>query len=329
MTVGRSITKIDLRAGAVAVVKGLVKPAFALVSPDVDQPSERLLEVEAIFNDLATIAFFVPSAPDVQRVVAANPSLRQFLKDPMTLQPRQRSELSSEYCRLLDVQGVAIFHAAGGESDVRLLVFRCGSAKPDTLSFSLADRSSLTRVIERLEFNWQSLSWVPGFTAIDVADQPGPIVGLVEPETAKLGVSAGDRILSINERAITSAGQMYRIAQELAQAGPAFIEFQGTAGAARKISLPIRPYVRAVSGEDETLPFNTLSATLQARKATAEPALQAAIGLNIGIALINLGAFSQAVTELRDITLPAGSPISPGDCRLPPVDCLRCVGQAR
>jgi predicted Zn-dependent protease len=67
-----------------------------------------------------------------------------------------------------------------------------------------------------------------------------------------------------------------------------------------------------VSVQDQSLLFNPLAVTLRSRLATADPAAEPFLRLNLAVALMRLGDPQAAREQLTAVQLPAGPGISEG-----------------
>ena len=77
-------------------------------------------------------------------------------------------------------------------------------------------------------------------------------------------------------------------------------------GTTRTAQLPVTETPRLISAADQTLLFNPLSVALRSRLATASPADQPIVRLNLGVALMRLGDYGGAQEQFEAVKLSPG-----------------------
>jgi hypothetical protein len=111
---------------------------------------------------------------------------------------------------------------------------------------------------------------------------------------------------------LTDGAQLQQLFEAKQPGDPVAVEARDASGMARTAQLPVIESPRLISVADQGLLFNPISLALRSRLATAAPADQPIVRLNLAVALMRLGDYAGAREQLEAVQLAAGPGISLG-----------------
>jgi tetratricopeptide (TPR) repeat protein len=170
-----------------------------------------------------------------------------------------------------------------------------------------------------------------GLTVADVLDVAGAVVVSVDASgpAAKAGLAPGDVIVKADGQMVGD-GSSFTAAVAAHKANDSMpVEVQGRSGGVRAATLTISMTPRLVAMNDQSLLFNNLVIVLRTRLAqsAAGGAADPVVRLNLAVALMRLGNYQGARTELSKIQLAAGPGVSNGTVQYLLGLCYEALGQ--
>jgi membrane-associated protease RseP (regulator of RpoE activity) len=199
---------------------------------------------------------------------------------------------------------------------VRLTLLARGSSIPDVLEIKLSEPGSILRTIEALNVDMPLYGAWSGLLAVDVLDAPvkGPVVAQVLAGTpaALAGLEPGDVILKANGQATPDAVALTTAMNAALATQKIALELRGRNGATKRTDVNLVRIPRAITPNDQTILFNTLLVGLRHRLTTAGRDDEGVLRLNIGIALIALENWQDALAAFEGIRLGTGGGVADG-----------------
>ncbi len=319
---GRFLRTLDVRAGDRIALDVTLRPAVAVVAaidvPGGVQGTAALGLVQRVQRKLRDLLVVVPGDAELQpaldkmRTDAQWPgtSARQS-REAEPAEIAARHEVTAGLADALGVQGViALLGAADGGTGARALLFASGAGVPDVIALDDGADIVLFDVVPAL------VRRTLGIATIDVREDR-VVVARVEAGSAAaaVGVKAGDEISAVNGRRLESSAALVA---EASAAGPAMgVDLEIVNGKVpRKVSATVALQLRLVSIDDRTLPFNKLLINWRTRMGAPVGAVEeAALCLNVAVALLRVGDLAAARDELARIRLEDGAGIAGGTVR--------------
>ena len=189
---------------------------------------------------------------------------------------------------------------------------------------------SAARAQAQLDVAMQLLRPSIGLVAIDILDSTGPVVARVDKAgpAAAAGLSPGDTIVAANGKPVPDVGALTNALTSLAPDARLMLDTKDRAGLAKRPELKPVLAARALALTDQTVLFNKHLLDLRYRLASAgstpeEPVVR----LNIAIALMRLGNWTDARAELDKVRLPDGPGVSGGTIQYLVGLCYEAAGQ--
>jgi hypothetical protein len=343
---GRYVERLTIRPGDRLTVRGTVRPAVALLSvtglPEGYRGTDLRLAVERGFAPSKTMTVFGPATEKVQQALKGETLSPGWLafdrwRRPIgaaasAITPPARLEIAGRLAKALDVQGLAELTArpGGDRTQFLLSVLAAESAEPDVLEVTLDSPGALGSVIARLDQVPAMYRPSVGVAVADVLDVAGAVVISVDGAAAKTGIAPGDVITKVDNQPVSDGSAFSaRVAQRQAN-DKLTLEVKDKAGAAKPAALTVTMAPRLVAMNDQSLLFNNLALTLRARLAPAASgqAADPVVRLNLAVALMRLGNWAGAQTELSKIQLAAGPGVSNGTVQYLRGLCHEALGQA-
>jgi hypothetical protein len=340
---GRYLERLNARAGDKLNIRGTVKPAVAVLAvtglPEGYRGTDLRLAVERSFAASRSLSLFAPSADKVQQALKAESLSQGWLafdrwRRPIggasAITPQARGEIGSRLAKALEVQGVAELTArpGGDRSEFLLTILAAGSAEPDVIEVNLDNPASVNAAIARVDQLPGLYRPTAGVTVADVLDVAGAVVVGVDSVAGKSGLAPGDVIVRIDKQPVGDGSAfMAAVAQHTAN-DKAAVEARDKTGAAKAVTLTISMAPRLVAMNDQSLLFNNLVLALRPQLA-AQPDGQPdpIVRLNLAVALMRLGAWSEARGELAKVQLAAGPGVSNGTVQYLLGLCHEALGQ--
>lgn len=344
---GRFVRRIDAHTGDQVSLEGAIKPAFAILStsglpeglrggPDLRLAVEKALDVAR------AATFFAPAGDKVAQALQAerlSPGWLAFDRERRSIgevAPKftssARRDISARLARALDVQGLAEVTVPPGGDPNQILVtlLAAGSGEPDVLELRLDKPESLARALSQLERMPPLLRPSVGLHAVDVLDVAGAVVVSNEPNSAaaRAGLAPGDVIVRANGKPVGDAVQLAALLGELNANDHLTAEARDRTGVAKRADLTVTTVPRAVWMGDQTLVFNKLILELRFRLASSAGPVDESVGrLNLGVSLMRVGNWSDALAELDRVRLPDGPGVSNGTVQYLTGLCYEALGR--
>jgi tetratricopeptide (TPR) repeat protein len=340
---GRYVGRLELHAGDNVTVQGVVKPTVALLAvtgqPKEYRGTDLRLDLEKRFATAKTLTLFAPAIEKVDQALNAEKLSRGWLAfdtwrraigdTASAITAPARLQIGGRLARLLEVQGVAELTArpGGDRSQFLLSILAADSAVPDVLELTPDSPQSVNAAIARLDQVPAMYRPSAGLTVADVLDVAGAVVVTVDASGAKSGLAPGDVIVKADGQPVNDGAGFAAVVAGHKANDAVTVDVVGKAGAARTATLTIAMAPRLVAMNDQSLLFNNLVLTLRTRLATSGTAADPIVRLNLAVALMRLGNYADARTELSKVQLAAGPGVSNGTVQYLLGLCLESLGQ--
>ena len=328
----RFVQRLRVEADQRSKIRPQLKPAFALLSSAGGEGVRRgdvRPRVEEQLQSAAALTIYAPPLARAEELLKKRDlpadwldftRTKQALGGAATIGTDTRREYGADLADQLEAQGIAaitILSAAAGSPEVRLSLLARGSSVPDVLEVKLMEPASILSTLEALNVTLPLHSAWAGFLAIDILDgpAPGPVVARVTPGTqaATAGLEPGDVILRVNGQPAANAAALTAAMDAALPTQKISVDVRGRAGAAKRADLALVRAPRAITPDDQSVLFNTLLANLRHRLASATSIEdQAVLRLNIGIALMALENWSDALASFEGVRLGTGAGVADG-----------------
>jgi len=343
---GRYVERLTAHAGDKLNVQGTVKPGVALLSvtllPEGYRGTDLRLELERRFAATKTMTVFGPPMEKVQQALNAeklSPGWLAFdrwsrpIGAAAAITPPARLEISGRLAKALEVQGVAELTARPGSdrSQFWLSILAADSSEPDVLEISLDSPASVNSTIARLDQVPAMYRPSAGLTVADVLDVTGAVVVSVDARgaAAKAGLVPGDVITKAAGQPVSDGSSFAAVIAQRNVNETVAVEARDKAGATKTALLAISMTPRLVAMNDQSLLFNNLVLTLRPRLVPSPTgaAPDPVVRLNLAVALMRLGNWTDARTELSKIQLAAGPGVANGTVQYLLGLCHETLGQ--
>ncbi len=348
---GRFVRRVDLHAGEQRTLSGTAKPAFAILSvsglPEgLRGAGDIRVAVENALADAARITLFAPSPERAQQVLASQRLSTDWLaydrggipqKDAArNITAQGLRDLSNDLARSMEAQGVAAVTLKEGQDRNELLVslLAQGSSRPDVIQFRIDDPESLRRALTDLDLPTPLYRPSIGLLALDVQTESGATVIVADVDiqgpAAQAGINTGSVIASADGKPVSDAASLERIlenADRERKNNRIRVELRGASGASRQLDIPVVWIARAISQHDQTLLFNPVLASLRNELAKGSASDEPVLRLNIAIALMSLGNWVEARSELDRIQMRDGRGVAQGTVNYLLGLCYEALGQ--
>lgn len=339
---GRYLERLNSKAGDKINIRGTVKPAVAVLAatglPEGYRGTDLRLAIERGLSAAKSVSLFAPAADKVQQALKAESLTpgwlafdrwRRPIGGASAITPQARGEIGSRLAKALEVQGLAELTArpGGGRSEFLLTILAAGSSEPDVLEVNLDNPASVNAALARLDQLPGLYRPTAGVAVADVLDVAGAVVIGVDGTAAKSGLAPGDVIGRADKQPIgDGTGFLAAVAQHQANDKIA-VEATDKAGAAKPVTLTIAMAPRLVAMNDQSLLFNNLMLSLRPRLAQADAQPDPIVRLNLAVALMRLGDWTDARGELSKVQLAAGPGVSNGTVQYLLGLCHEALGQ--
>jgi tetratricopeptide (TPR) repeat protein len=341
---GRYVERLNTRAGDKITVQGVVKPSVGLLSvtglPDGYRGTDLRLALERGFGASKSVTLFAPGAEKVQQALkgeSLSPGWLAFdrWRRPMgptasAITPAARMEIGGRLAKALDVQGVAELTARPGtdRSQFLLSLLAADSSEPDVLELNLDNPASVNAAIAELDRVPAMYRPSAGLSVADVLDVAGAVVVAVDAAAAKAGLAPGDVIAKVDGQAVADGSAFSALVAQRKAGSSLSVEIKDKSGAIRAGTLAISMAPRLVAMNDQSLLFNNLVLALRPRLAPAvNTTPDPVIRLNLAVALMRLGNWTEARAELAKVQIPAGPGVSNGTVQYLLGLCHEALGQ--
>lgn len=324
---GRYLQRIEARPGQRIEVSGVLRPAFAVVSSTQTSLNADLRgAVERALQPLSSILVFAPPAETLESTLKAErlpadwlayDANRRPIGASAELTPSNLREFSAKLAKAFDAQGIASVTApvANNRSRLVLTLLGAGIAEPDVVEIDLDQPERLSAALGRLDRTLSFLTPSTGATVVDLVDVAGTVVTSVEPNgpAAKAGLQPGDVIVSADGQPVTDGVAFAATVAQRLDARPIALQVKDRSGSQRSVTLTPQLRPRVIGVGDQTVLVNRTLVALRSRLGEAtDPAEQASIRLNLAAALTHLQSWTEARSELQQVTLSDGPGVGPG-----------------
>ena len=327
---GRFVDRRIWRADETVMLDAELRKAFAIIDTDGGAGVlnvELAEQVEEAVGDARGTMIFVPI--EAERMAAATAAGGSPADPSLTV--AQRRTLGEQWADGLGAQGVAWLSPDAAATDAyRMQLLAAGSGMPDSLPLRLSDlasRASATHTLgvapppivrASLEASLVDVVGVSGAAVIRVVSG-----GMSE----RAGLAVGDVIVSVDQAAVASAGEVRRTLERVGPSGRLALNVASAQGE-RAVTVPVAGVPDAIPLSDRRLLSNTLLLDMRDAVAGADtPLAEAAARLNLAIAHIRLANWDLALRELEQVSLPDGPGVSAGTVAYLTGVCLTEVSQ--
>jgi hypothetical protein len=343
--VGRHVRRVDIRTGEKVVITPNVRPAVALLSTaglaeEIRGGSDLRLAIERVFESARTATVFAPPADAVNQVLAREKLTPGWLSFDTARRPigsaaaniteAARRDLSARIAKALGVQAVAVITAASKEarSDVYLTLLAAGSGMPDTLRVNLDDPESVRRALERFDSPTSLVKPSAGMLAIDILDVQGAVVVSVDPggPASRARLNPGDIITKVNGQPVTDTTAFAAAVSRAKEGEMLTLEVRDKADATWRADLGLASVPQLIAMLDETLLSNKLLLDFRSEVGSLS-GHESVARLNLAVALMRVGNWSEARSELEKVRLPNGTGVSNGTVLYLMAMCHDALGQ--
>lgn len=344
---GRYVKRMDVRTGDKVAIRADLRPGVAVLSttglPEGLRGGPDLrLAVERVFQNARTIMVFAPPVEQVDQALAREKLSPGWLSYDTAKRPigetaanitaTARQDLSARLAKALDVQAVAVVTVPSKEdrADLLVTILAAGSGEPETIRIKLDDPDSVGRAIAQLDRTPQLFRASAGMQLADVLDVPGAVVISVESGglAAKAGLGPGDVIGMVNNEPVADASRFAALLAAAKADDQYALGVRDKAGATRRAELRLVVVPQLVAMVDETLLFNKLLLDFRSRLLTPSNPLEESVArLNLSVALMRVGNWSEARSELEKVRLPDGSGVANGTVQFLLGLCHEALGQ--
>lgn len=314
---GRFIDRREWRTGDNVTLSADLKPAYPVIVSTRLTPQLRA-DVERTLSAAKGVLVYVPADADVERALAGENVPANWF-DPAGGSRVSRDlvrDLSRRLSTKLGAQGVAAVSVSADGSDVSVGILAAGSGEPDVVSFSLADPASRTRAVDRLNTPLPPLLR-PSIqsSVVDLTGVTGAMVVRVTGSGAKAGLAVGDVIVGAGGTPVASVRDLTtKLATLPASNLDLPLEVKSAGGPSKTVNGAVVLVPDTMPLRDSALPYNRVLFDLQevVGRSTSSALEKAAAHVNLAIAHMRLGNWSDAETELRGVQLPDGAGVSAG-----------------
>ena len=315
--------RVPLRAGSDVSVEATLKPAFALVSTSgaaagASQQDVRLI-VERAFAASQTVALIAPAVEDADKALKANQLSADWLATDASGRPvgasaqiagPLRKDASMKLAEAFRTQGVGSVTMVG-PSKVIIALLGAGSSTPDVLEVSLDNPASIAAAVSRLDRSLSVSRTALGIQLVDVADV-GVVVTAVDPASAA-SVQVGDVVKLAGGKPVAGATAVLDLVAARNPGDVLALDLAGTAGAAKRADLQVKPVPRLIGLSENGLLANRMLLDLQARLAASTDSYQqSVIRLNMAVAMARVDDWAGALEELQRVKLPEQTGVGNG-----------------
>jgi tetratricopeptide (TPR) repeat protein len=210
------------------------------------------------------------------------------------------------------VQAVAEVSAISPQDsrNLRFTLLAAGSVRPDVISLNLADPESMAAAVKALGAAPALMDLSTGIQLVDARDVRGAVVVRSRVE---IGLLPGDVIVAADKTEVGDTADFESYVARTRPGATLVLEVKRRGVSTAPIQVRVVSTPRVVGFYDKSLLANKL--LLQFRLLAgeaADPDQQAAARLNLAVALMVLGRWDEAETELRQVSLPDGPGVSKG-----------------
>lgn len=242
-----------------------------------------------------------------------------------------KRDLVKKLTARMQVQGLAAVSSGQDPYMVTVLLFAAGSGEPDTITVNLADAAARAKTLEMLAAPLPPLLRPSLETSVvDLAGVNGAVVIRADGAGAKMGLEAGDVIVSASGSPVKSVADL-RAKIATMHPGATDISFdvkKGPTGAQRAVSGSVVMVPDTLPLQDPGLLYNRALITMQDLPKTGTAIEQSALHVNLAIVMMRLGNWEDALVELGAAKLPDGAGVSAGTVAYLTGRCEDALGHA-
>ena len=324
---GRYVQHVDAKAGQRIDVNGTLRPAFAVVSSTQTTLNADLRgAIERALQPLTSIMVFAPPAEALDAALRSEKLPPDWLAYDSNRRPvgvstevtaSMRRDLSAKLSKAFDAQGIAAVTApvANNRSRLVLTLLGAGISEPDVIEINLEQPDAVTSAVSKIDEGLTVLTSSIGASVIDVVDLPGPVVASVDANgpAAKAGIHVGDVVVSGNGQPVADSVALTGLISALGNGQLLSVQVQNMTGVRRALDVSVQQRPRVLGISDQTMLVNRTLVILRARlREATDPAEQASVRLNLAAALTRLESWTEARSELQQVTLTDGPGVGPG-----------------
>ncbi len=324
---GRYLRRVDATAGQRIEVTGALRPAFALVaSTQTTLNADLRGAIERAFEPLRSVTVFSPPSDRLDAALKAERLPPDWLGYDANRRPfgvsaevtaAMRRDLSAKLAKTFDAQGIAAVTAPVPTNRSRLVLTLLGAgiAEPDVIEVNLDQQDTVANAVAQIDQALSFLAPTIGLNAIDVVDVAGPVVVSVDAggPAAQAGLQPGEVLVSADGKPVANVAALAAAVAARTAGQSVALEVKDKTGTQRKVDAKVLMRPRLIGISDQTLFVNRTLVALKARLGEAkDPFEQAAIRLNLAAALTRLESWSDARTELQQVTLTDGPGVGAG-----------------
>jgi hypothetical protein len=338
---GRFVDRRDWKTGDAVTLTADLRAAFPIVAAKsgVGLPVDQLrTNIVAALAPVKTVLVYTPADTELtaaMRDAAVPPDwLNAELgagaatgKVPKEVKRDTVKKLTSR----MQVQGVAAVSSGQDPYLVTVLLFAAGSGEPDVFTVNLADAAARGRTLEMLAAPLPPMLRPSLETSVvDLSGVQGAVVIRPDGVGAKMGLEAGDVIVSASASPIKSVADLRaKIATMRPGAAELSLEVKkGPGGALRTVTGSVVMVPDTLPLQDPGVLYNRALITMQDLPMTGTPTEQAALHVNLAIVMMRLGNWEDALVELGAAKLPDGPGVSAGTVAYLTGRCEEALGHA-
>lgn len=339
---GRYVETVDVATGSARTVTASVRPGVAIVGvtglPETYRGPDHRLQLGQAFERTGLTVFAPPATAAATALDTEQLSAGWLSTPPAGFTPAARHDVSLRLAQSLRVQAVAEVHVpdVSATSTVDLSILAAGSARADRITIPLGDPPARDALLKALDSIPPMFSYSIGVELADVytsANVPAvAVVGVDEGgAAAAAGITAGDVIAQVNGQNVATTAAVLALLSSAKDGQSVTLDLRDDVAnltSTKRVTLKVAARPAVVAFEDETLYPNRLIVEYRRRLAQAAPGLDSAVlHLNLGVALMKVGSWSDAEAELKQVSLGGGPGVSAGTVQFLLGQCYRQLGR--
>lgn len=338
---GRYVESVDVATGSTRTVTAKVRPGVAIVGvtglPDTYRGPDHRVQLSQAF-DRTGLTVFAPPADTGTRALENEQLSEGWLSTPPAgFTPAARHDVSLRLAESLRVQALAEIHVpdVSATSTVDVSILAAGSSRADRITIPLGDPPTRDALLKSLDDIPPMFSHSIGLEFADVytsANVPAvAVVAVDDGAAAAAGIAPGDVIAQVSGKDVATTAAVLALLSSVKDGESVPLVLRDDAASpstTKRATLKVSARPAVVAFEDETLYPNRLILEYRRRLGQAQPGLeQAVLHLNLGVALMKVGSWTDAEAELKKVTLGNGPGVSAGTVQFLLGQCYRQLGR--